>query len=181
MADMTNIVDFNNSDGLPPLVIQKLNNNFWNVIHKIIEDEIVIVASVTAPEPRTDETLWYKNDTGELYIWREFDGNWGWDKIDIGYIHVDTVGPYDSGVTYTRKNEFIWIATNPNHGISPPIYFWGDDPRGEYGTGWYPFEFFVEMLVYNYVMYGMTMDQWLSSYEFVEAVKYIHDNPDYEV
>lgn len=188
MADMTNIVDFNNSDGLPPWVIQKLNHNFWGVVQKIIKDQIVMVASVTEPSPRTDETLWYKTDTGDLYIWREFEGEWGWDKIDIGYIHVDLTNPVSS--TYSRKNEYIWISTGSSD-VGDPIYVWIVNPVGGATTpSWVPLgTLMVNIMITSFtassVFYAMmsaitsysTKDQWEHSAGFCQAVKDIIANP----
>ena len=176
MADMTNIVDFNNSDGLPPGVVQKLNNNFWHTISKILTPQIVVSAGSTKPDPRTDETLFYDTITGDLYIWREFQGNWGWDKIDIGYIHVDLYNPYDSRTTYTRKNEFLWIATSDDH-FMPPIYVWARDPSNNL-IYWVPLQDFVEWVAKNLVMYKMTTTDWLDSQYFCDAVLAIIDDPD---
>ena len=119
MADMANIVDFNSSDGLPPWVIQKLNHNFWGVVQKIVEDQVVMVASITEPSPRTDETLLYKTDTGDLYLWSLFENNppspspqephWDWKKLDLGFIHIDPDTPWDSD--YRREEEVLWYET----------------------------------------------------------------------
>lgn len=73
------IYDFQASDGLNPIVMQKLNTNFWNLLEGFEDPEIVMVASIDPPTPRTDETLWYRTDTGTLYIWSETTpGNWEW-------------------------------------------------------------------------------------------------------
>ena len=141
---MTNIVDFNNTDGLPPLVIQKLNNNFWNIIRKIVDPEVVMVSGSTLPNPRTNETLFYNNDTGDLYIWKKIDAsNWGWVLTDIGYIHIDDKAPYDPSCTYTRVSEFIWI--NTTGGSEGFVYFWdGNDIEG---YAWHSFKSLVELYV----------------------------------
>lgn len=195
MADMTNIVDFNNSDGLPPWVIQKLNNNFWSVVHKILDDQVVMVAGVTEPTPRTDETLWYKTDTGDLYIWREFEGEWGWDKIDIGYIHVDPTNPVSS--TYSRKNEYLWISKDDSD-LYDPIWIWMLDPRDPNAT--YPTWVSLSTVVIAIVVNGLSTNMspihsalwydiqtedkvtWEFSPGFCEAVKDIIANPsDYPI
>lgn len=163
---MTNIVDFNNSDGLPPWVIQKLNNNFWNVVYKILDDQVVMVAGVTEPTPRTDETLWYKTDTGDLYIWREFEGEWGWDKIDIGYIHVDDNPPGVS--SYQRENEFLWI--DKSNSVNTPLYLWvGNDVEG---YAWWN----IRDVIYWFLT-QMSTNEWLNIPGFVQAVQAIHNNP----
>lgn len=189
---MTNIVDFNNSDGLPPGVIQKLNHNFWSVVQKIIAPEVVVVAGATEPNPRTNETLFYNTATGDLYIWSEYNGTWGWEKIDIGYIHVDSDDPYNASIRpqnpYIRKNEFMWISTNPND-VPCPIWFWGTS--GSITTpGWVSFGAFVVNTIAGSftstgVFYSM-MDaitnysretDWTYSPGFCNAVKAIIANP----
>lgn len=52
MADMSNIVDFNNSDGLPPDVVRKLNNNFWHVVMKMFDPDVGRVAQLEAGSRR---------------------------------------------------------------------------------------------------------------------------------
>jgi hypothetical protein len=80
-----NIADFRASDGLEPIVMQKLNTNFWNLMEMFDDPEIVAVSSVSEPTPHTDEMLWYKTDTGTLYIWSQIEpGVWGWkDATDV--------------------------------------------------------------------------------------------------
>ena len=79
MRKKLNIVDFRASDGLNPIVMQKLNSNFWNLWDMFEDPEIIAVASSTEPTPRTDETLWYDTGHGTLYIWSQKpDESWGW-------------------------------------------------------------------------------------------------------
>ena len=78
MRKRLNIADFRASDGLNPVVMQKLNTNFWNILEGFEEPEIVMVSSVSRPEPHTDESLWYKLDTGTLYIWSDTGDGWDW-------------------------------------------------------------------------------------------------------
>lgn len=179
MADMINIVDFNSSDGLPPWVIQKLNYNFWGVVQKIVDNEVVIVAGVTEPTPRTDETLWYNTETGDLYIWREFNGHWGWDKIDIGYIHVDPDTPPVAAAReenpYVRKNEFLWIAYGATLSHNTNLFIWTIAP-GSSSPNWYSLGFLIYALSQESILY-LDKNDWLSSLGFVEAVKEIHNHP----
>lgn len=137
MADMGNIIDFNNMDGLPPLVIQKLNNNFWNLINMIPISQVVISSGYSLPDPRVDETIFYDIETGDLYTWyyyENFDPNvydepyWGWKKLDVGFIHVEDNSPENS--SYIRQEEFIWYDLS-----SSMIYFWLKVP-GEMNTSW---------------------------------------------
>ena len=135
---MSNIVDFNNSDGLPPDVVRKLNNNFWHVVMKMFDPDVVMVSGATLPEPRTNETLFYNTVTGELYIWfyhENFDPNvytepyWGWKLVDIGFIHVENDNPGHS--SYIRQREFIWYDTS-----TATIYLWFK-PSGQMSAGWH--------------------------------------------
>ena len=49
MAKKKNIADFRSSDGLDPIVMQKLNTNFWNIIEMFEDPEIVAVSSASEP------------------------------------------------------------------------------------------------------------------------------------
>lgn len=179
MANMTNIVDFNSSDGLPPWVVQKLNHNFWGVVQKIIDDQVVMVSGVTAPSPRTEETLWYNTETGDLYIWREFDGTWGWDKIDIGYIHVDPDIPSAAAVReddpYIRKNEFLWITTNPNLTYDTNLFIWSVLPGSTTAT-WHSLGEIIAAISEVSVL-AISKNDWLASENFYRTVKTIIDDP----
>jgi len=188
---MGNIVDFNNSDGLPPTVVQKLNNNFWHVVKKIIEPSIVVVAGSTAPNPRTDETLFYNTDTGELYIWNQYENTWGWNKIDIGYIHVDQHTPMDS--TYTRKGEVLWVSLD--YSTLSPIYIWSKNVQTDTWE-WIPLETFIVNVVSDamgnsgplrndvlnivsllpIVYTSFTKAEWLAISGFTDAVQDIIDS-----
>lgn len=75
------IYDFRASDGLNPIVMQKLNTNFWNLLDMFEDPEIVMVSQANEPLPRTDETLWYETDTGTLHIWSKVSDDpeeWDW-------------------------------------------------------------------------------------------------------
>lgn len=113
MADMSNIASFNNSDGLSPWIVQKLNNNFWSIVQKISDPEIVMVSGSTFPEPRTNEAMFYNTDTGDLYIWGEYipagqsDPVDGWVKTDLGCIRVEDRAPASDEQTL---GEIIWYS-----------------------------------------------------------------------
>jgi len=114
MADMSNIVNFKNSDGLPPDVVLKLNHNFWHVVSKITDPEIIAVSGTTLPEPRTTETLFYNTDTGDLYVWGENEVlggqvESGWQKVDMNLIHSEDSAPASDEHTH---GEVIWYDTD---------------------------------------------------------------------
>lgn len=116
MANMANIVDFNNSDGLPPEVVKKLNNNFWHVVDKIRDPGIVMTSGATLPEPRTDEALFYNVEDGSLYIWSGYDGPGSdgseWQKVEQGFIRVeDRIPVSDEPSTHGEK---VWYSTSDN-------------------------------------------------------------------
>jgi len=69
------------TSGLPPATVGIINSNFWNLLEMFSDPDVVAVSSINAPEPRTDETLWYKPDTGVLYIWHNGAGGWGWTEL----------------------------------------------------------------------------------------------------
>lgn len=82
MAKRKNIADFRASDGLNPIVMQKLNTNFWNILEMFEDPEIVAVSSATAPTPHTDEMLWYDTDAGMLNVWTQTSpGHWEWQNV----------------------------------------------------------------------------------------------------
>ena len=47
------ILSFNNSSGLPPDVVAKLNNNFYHLKNMFTDPEIVMAAGVELPDPLT--------------------------------------------------------------------------------------------------------------------------------
>lgn len=82
MAKKKNIADFRSSDGLDPIVMQKLNTNFWNIIEMFEDPEIVAVSSASAPTPHTDEMLWYDTADGVLNVWTQVSpGVWDWRNV----------------------------------------------------------------------------------------------------
>lgn len=181
MADLTGISDFNSSDGLPPWVVQKLNGNFWNIINKIVDPDVVMVSGTKFPNPRTDESLFYNTNTGNLYIWNKVSTTtWDWQLIDIGYIHVDQTNPFNS--QYTRSDEFLWIDTSGLGSYNTALYIWSTLP-GNNGdvTTWHSLGEIIAKLVPIYIL-TMSKQEWLSSVGFQQAVKEIHDHPnDYPI
>jgi len=185
MANMSNIVDFNNSDGLPPDVIKKLNNNVFQLAQKISDPQIVMVSGVEFPDPRTDETLFYKTDTGDLYIWAHVDegspDEWEWLKIDLSGIHVDTAPPGQS--QYNRRQEFLWFDVTHE-----TLYIWtqlSQDP----GASWYTIPDIINDniaaaldtqdghdAIYS-MLINMTKIEWTDMPKFCAAVKDIIANP----
>lgn len=173
MAYMGNVLSFINADGLPPKVVSKLNNNFWEIVRMITTDEVNIVSASSEPKPRTDETLWYKADTGDLYIWRYYDGDWGWGKLDIEYIHVDQYKPADS--SYTRNNEYIWISTN-SADRDNPIYIWAYDPTQlSPNPRWVSLRAFIEAAIIDRLP-TLPKSFWLNCQGFIDAVEEILDS-----
>ena len=82
MAKKKNIADFRSSDGLDPIVMQKLNTNFWNIIEMFEDPEIVAVSSASEPKPHTDEMLWYDTAHGILNVWTQVSpGVWKWQNV----------------------------------------------------------------------------------------------------
>lgn len=82
MAKKKNIADFRSSDGLDPIVMQKLNTNFWNIIEMFEDPEIVAVSSASEPKPHTDEMLWYDTAHGVLNVWTQVSpGVWDWRNV----------------------------------------------------------------------------------------------------
>lgn len=100
MRNSRYIVSIDQTSGLPPAVINMINSNFWNLLDMFEDPEIVMVAGVNAPDPRTNETIWYKTDTGALNIWsKQDDDSWGW--TTLATIIDDVISVSDS-VDYNR-------------------------------------------------------------------------------
>lgn len=91
MRNTRYIVNIDQLSGLPPQVVNSLNSNFWNLLQMIESPEVVMVAGVNPPDPRTDESLWYKTDTGVLNVWSKGDDDtWGWESLgSIIDQHID--------------------------------------------------------------------------------------------
>lgn len=205
MINMANIVDFNNSDGIPPDVIKKLNNNMFELAQKITIPEIVMTAGIEFPEPRTDETMFYKTDTGDVYIWglanqslpgEQRSDKEQWVKVDLGNIRIEqgpppTVG--DQRTDYQLTNEILWFSIDEKTLyilMEPERSSWNPNPV----YGWYSL---YEVLFYNMLAFmeaqtmsgrpfdegvegacsRMTSFKWLDMSGFVDAVKAIHNDP----
>lgn len=169
MAYQRNIVDFNQSDGIPPLLIQKLNNNFFNLQQSLQAPQITMVSGATFPNPRTNETLFYNTSTGELYVWifSEMNNKWDWSKIDVGYIHIDDNPPNNS--SYQRQDEMLWIDRSNN--VTTPLYLWvGNSVEG------YDWWHIGDLVKWEVSSIGRI--DWLQFDDFCDAVKEIMANPD---
>ena len=135
------ILDFNMSDGIAPLIMQKLNANFRNLRNLINDPEVVIASGATAPDPRTDETLWYNTETGELSIWAqvidletgEWTGEWEWRAINTNLVAFHDFSPMASMSEYYAppEGQVFWYDT-AHHQLSiwcqPP---YSVEPRWE--------------------------------------------------
>lgn len=130
------------SDGLAPAIMAKLNNNFRNLKNLIRDPEVNIVSGATAPSPRTDETLWYNTETGDMYIWAEGftpqtgepNGEWAWRKMDTNLI---TFAPYSpSGENYYRSDgQVFWMDTT-----SGTLWVWCKSAYGPQVAKWMRFD-----------------------------------------
>ena len=154
------IVDFNMSDGLAPLIMQKLNANFRNLKDLIHDPEVVITSGATAPSPRTDETLWYNTETGDMYIWAEGvnmttgrpNGEWGWKKLELNIVSMGQGQPvpatasdgqmfyydYEHHLLYVYTGMGYWEASSPED-----IY------HQTYAPQWWTLQDFIEEVVYQ--------------------------------
>ena len=138
------ILDFNMSDGIAPLIMQKLNSNFRNLRNLIRDPEVVIASGATAPDPRTDETLWYNTETGELSVWaQQFDlstgqytGEWDWSKPTLNSILVGQddptdpdnpiIPPPDCFLYYNTDTHMVWIYQFQGGASTPSWASFGD-------------------------------------------------------
>lgn len=115
---------FSIRDALDPAISQKLNYNFDILARAFTDPEVVTVSGKNPPEPRTDEMLWYKTDTGDLYLWAQgYDvdtglpnGEWDWKKLVLGSIAIGSgdpsstdVPPDDMFLYYDTDSRKLWI------------------------------------------------------------------------
>lgn len=75
---MSGIVEFNMSDGIPPLVMQKLNANFQNLIGAGVDHTGNIITGTVYPDNATDGAIFYNTETGDISVWRNLGEAWGW-------------------------------------------------------------------------------------------------------
>ena len=92
---MSSLAEFNSSDGLPPLVMQKLNRDFKYLYSLIAGTDQPVAISVgsSPPTPRTDEVFWYDTSTGMINTWagNEEDG-YEWTSLDPSiYIAIEAI------------------------------------------------------------------------------------------
>ena len=144
------ILSFNNSSGLPPDVVSKLNNNFYHLKNMIKDPEIVMTAGIELPDPRTVETLFYKTDTGQLYIWadEQLPGQSApektWVPVDLGFIRVEDISspasddPSTHGerIWYNENTKQFYILTQTMHSEGHPLRL-----------GWWSLEDYVRSIV----------------------------------
>ena len=142
-------MSFDNTCGLDPKIVAKLNNNFWYLANMFTDPEIVAVASVNPPSPRTNETLWYETTTGDLHLWSvvRYDESedpdnpgetivspvWDWLKLEVNLIHLSDEDPTANDVPdrttvfwYNTEtgNMFVWGLVNTAQAGSNPVIEW---------------------------------------------------------
>lgn len=153
MSIVSGIASFNTADGLPNNVMSKLNRNFWLIANAIKDPDIVMTASYSKPEPRTNETLWYDLGTGELWIWALTDVNdpllpeddtWEWKKLDLGIAHVDDDTPSVSA--YQRDAEFLWYDSSEHD-----LYVYTQLPGGMQAPQWYLLPEYIHQCILYYL------------------------------
>ena len=78
---MSGVVEFNMSDGLPPLVMQKLNSNFKSL--GSIDDLSggKILTGTVMPPNASDGAFFYNTETGDLSVWRNTGEVWEWSSV----------------------------------------------------------------------------------------------------
>ena len=166
------ILDFNMSDGLAPLIMQKLNVNFKNLRSLIRDPEVVITSGATEPDPRTDETLWYNTETGELSIWAQGidpltgqpNGEWDWRKLDLNMAVIENYPPIDQhGASYIpSEGQFLWYDTS-----TQKLWIWQRASYYQGGPGWET----LESIIYNTVYWGFMDSDGAWHQDFVDAVQ----------
>lgn len=149
-VDYGYIMSFDNSSGLPPQVVAALNNNFYHLANMFEDPQIVMASGSELPEPRTTESLFYDDDSGNLYIWKLFKGDpyanpptqdeWGWGALDSGIIHVDDNDP--DGSSYRRNQEIIWYDESHH-----TFYLWYRPPNMAGDPNWWSLEDIIRNVV----------------------------------
>lgn len=76
MAD--GVVEFNMSDGIPPLVMQKLNANFKALAGVSDGGVGKILTGTVLPESAPDGAFFYNTETGDISVWRNLGEYWAW-------------------------------------------------------------------------------------------------------
>lgn len=81
----TGIVGFDQSDGLPPFVVQKLNANFQQLLAQLKPDgsaKLVVTSDDSAPEYGGSDVFWYDSEKKQLkYSELQDDGSWAWTSV----------------------------------------------------------------------------------------------------
>lgn len=127
MAKKKNIADFRSSDGLDPIVMQKLNTNFWNIIEMFEDPEIVAVSSASEPKPHTDEMLWYDTEHGVLNVWTQVSlGVWDWRNVTEVVIDNPLTLEVISEIAM-QASDSNWFGNGSPTGQRDPSSYWGTE------------------------------------------------------
>ena len=119
---MSSLAEFNSSDGLPPLVMQKLNRDFkylYSLIAGTDQPAAISVGS-TPPTPRTDEVFWYDTTTGIVNTWagNEEDG-YSWTSLDPSiYIAIEAIAQEAYQIASATDQHF-WTGDDGIHVTGP--------------------------------------------------------------
>lgn len=131
------IMSFDNTSGLTPQVVAALNNNFRVLMNRIQDPEIVMVSGINPPDPRTNETMFYKTDTGEIFIWAEETRGavteFNWVKVDLGFVRVednqipasDEPSTWGERIWYNEQNDQFYILTKTLLSPNEPLLRYG--------------------------------------------------------
>lgn len=110
MAD--GVIEFNMSDGLPPLVMQKLNANFKALTSSDSDMIGSVLSGNQLPDSAPEGTIFINTSTGDVSVWRDLgDQHWGWSSATSSDMaHLEDV---------VQEVQDVLDATNQ--------HFWYDD------------------------------------------------------
>ena len=109
---MSGVVEFNMSDGLPPLVMQKLNANFKSLGNIDDLSGGKLLTGTVMPDNAADGAFFYNTETGDLSVWRNDGEQWDWSSVS-SQTDVDAL---EDVIT-----EIVEVAT------ATAQHFWTDD------------------------------------------------------
>ena len=113
---MSGVVEFNMSDGLPPLVMQKLNSNFKSL--GSIDDLSggKILTGTVMPPNASDGAFFYNTETGDLSVWRNTGEVWEWSSVaDITDVDALEAVMNEIQVVANATAQHFWTAGDGVH------------------------------------------------------------------
>lgn len=103
------------SDGIPPLVMQKLNANFQNLIGAGVDHTGNIITGTVYPDNATDGAIFYNTETGDISVWRNLGEAWAWSSATSADIAGIEQAVHEALEIVEAIDQHFWTDTQGAH------------------------------------------------------------------